>query len=485
MSIAVNKIKLGFVPAKRGVFNAQLAAKMRDATVRVMEEFGAEVVVPAVGQTEAGCVSNLQEAERCAAMFREAGIEGLVIGAMNFGDEQSAVSAARDARLDVPILIFGCQEEQTLTHGAARRDSFCGLLSIGEALRQVGLKYTTARRPICFPSDESFRRDLDWFARICRVTNGVRRARYGQVGTRPEAFWTCRYDEKQLQRLGPTTVVIDLSEVMAGVNRLADDDPAVTEIVRDFGRYADASAVAPAAVTRMAKLELVLKRWREANRLDAMAVQCWRSMQDNFGICACAVMSRLTDAGTPCACEADILGALSMHACQLASGGPAALADWNNLHNEDAELVNLWHCGVFPGSFAKCKPKLAAHGGMVAGGYPAERAQGTVEFVMSETGLTLARVTQDGGAWKAVLAEGRVEDNPAESFGAYGWCRVPNLARLYREILLEHFPHHVAITRQRAGNVLWEAFGKYLGFQVYHAAQETPGLYAAKLPFGE
>ena len=64
-------------------------------------------------------------------------------------------------------------------------------------------------------------------------------------------------------------------------------------------------------------------------------------------------MSRLGDEGIPCACEADILGAMSMHACLLASGSPAALADWNNLHSEDEELANVWHCGVFPASFGR------------------------------------------------------------------------------------------------------------------------------------
>ena len=84
-------------------------------------------------------------------------------------------------------------------------------------------------------------------------------------------------------------------------------------------------------------------------------------------------MSRLGDEGIPCACEADILGALSMHACLLASGSPAGLADWNNLHHDDDELANVWHCGVFPASFAREQgPHGAArdHGGRPAA--PAE-----------------------------------------------------------------------------------------------------------------
>lgn len=485
MTFQPQPITLGFVPANRGFFSAELAAKMRQQTIDAMTRQGIKVIVPSPEQTKVGCVENRTEAEVCAELFRRNNVQGIVIGAVNFGDEQAAAWTVRQARLDVPVLIFGCQEEETLTMTTKRRDAFCGLLSIGEVLRQIGAKYTVARRPICFPNDEWFAADLDWFTRVCRVVVGVRNARYGQIGTRPEGFWTCRFDEKQLQRLGPTTVVLDLSEAIAGANAVAESDPLLVQIVEQIKGYADVSAVKPTSLLRSAKLEVFLRRWREANAVDAMGIQCWTSIQANYGVCSCTTMSRLGEEGVPCACESDILGTLSMHACQLASGGPAALADWNNLHNEDDELANVWHCGVFPKSFAKTPPKLGVQE-IIAGSGAAkyEDSEGTVEFIAKPSPLTLCRVNQDGaGAWKMVVAEGRVVDNPGVTFGAYGWCRIPNLQRLYRDVLLRHFPHHVAITQTHVGNALWEAFGNYLGMNVYHAAQDVPGLYTPRLPF--
>jgi L-fucose isomerase-like protein len=391
----------------------------------------------------------------------------------------------REAGLNVPVLIFGCQEERALRPGMDRRDSFCGLLSIGETLRQVGIRYSVGRRPICFPKDRAFQKDLDWFVAVCRVVNGIRRARYGQIGARPDAFWTCRFDEKQLQRLGPTTVTLDLSEVIGGANRLKDDDPDVKALVKDIKSYADASAVSVATLFKMAKLELFVRRWAQQNALDAFAIQCWTSIQLNYGICSCTTMSRLTDAFMPAACEADIIGTLSMHACQLASGQVAALADWNNLHNDDDDLVNIWHCGVFPKALARQQPKLSAHGIMVSAGVaPAEQAEGIVNLRMKEMPLTLSRITQSAeGDWKALIAHGKIEDNAAATEGSYGWCRVPTLQSLYRDTLLRYFPHHVAITPSHVGNVLWEAFGNYLGFQVYCPKQAVPGRYEPALPF--
>ncbi|MCS7305898.1 MAG: L-fucose/L-arabinose isomerase family protein [Thermoguttaceae bacterium] len=486
MPVRNGKIRIGFLPAHRGFFSPELASSMRAETIRALEHHGVEVVVPSPEQTKVGCVENRREAELCAELFRQHRVQGIVVGAVNFGDEQSVAWTIRLAQLDVPILIFGCQEEEILRPGLARRDSFCGLLSIGEALRQIGARYSVGQRPICFPRDQSFAQDLDWFLRVCRVVQGIRQARYGQVGTRPDAFWTCRFDEKRLQRLGPTTVVLDLSELIAGAEKMSDTDPMVRAIGIQLRQYADSSAISESAILRSAKLEAFLRRWVEENGLDALAIQCWTSIQHNYGVCTCATMSRLGDEGIPCACEADILGTLSMHACWLASGSPAALADWNNLHNQDDELVNLWHCGVFPKAFAKTQPRYGRHEIMVSsGGAPEELALGTVEFVAKPGPVTLCRVNLEAeGPFKAVLAEGQIEDNPAQTFGAYGWCRIPGLQRLYRDVLLRHFPHHVAMTQGQVGNVLWEALGNYLGMQVFHAGQETPGLYTPRLPFG-
>ena len=485
MPLQMSPTRIGFVPARRGFFNRELAVEMRTQTLAAMEAAGIAVVVPDTQQSELGCVETVQEARIAAALFRRHDVHGIVVGALNFGDEQTAALAIRRSGLDVPVLLFGCQEQQVLTLQTDRRDAFCGLLSIGEALRQIGVTYTVARRPICFPSDATFQADLDWFVRVCRVVHGVRNARYGQIGARPDAFWTCRFDEKAMQRLGPTVVTLDLSEVLGGVQRIADDEPEVQAIVQDIHGYADTSGVPAGPVLQMAKFELFVRRWAEANALDALGVQCWTSIQNNLGICACTTMSRLGETGVPCACEADMLGTLSMHASLLASGTPATLVDWNNLHNEDDELVNLFHCGVYPASFAGSPPKMANHFILpVSGATAREHSFGTIEFVMKEGPLTLSRVSQGAaGGWQAVVAEGAIEANRAQTAGGYGWCRVPNLQRLYRDVLLRHFPHHAAVTQGHLGNVLWEAFGNYLGFAVHHAAQTTPGQYTPTLPF--
>jgi len=475
------KVKFGFLPAKRGCFDAASAGAMQKRTVAILQKHGIDFVAPEEGRTGQGCVTTLEEARYVAELFRRENIDGILLGAMNFGEESAVAECVKKAALDVPILVFGAQEDETLTMNAVRRDSFCGLLSLCDVLRQIGAKYSVAGTPICFPEDASFVKDLDWFTRVCRVVNGIKNARYAQIGTRPDCFWTCRYSEKKLQKLGPTTVTCDLSEAFAEIRVIADDDGDFRKILEDTRRYADCSQCGPPALERSAKLELFLRRFQKRHQIDGFGIQCWNSIQLNYGCSSCLAMSRIGDEGIPCACEADILGTMSMHAAMLAGGSPAGLADWNNLHNDDPELATIWHCGVFPGVFAKTPIRIGSLGVQEA---RTGDTHGTVHFISKDGPVTLFRVAQDVDSnWLAVVVEAAFEDNAAETFGAYGWCRIPNLQSLYRNILLQHFPHHVGVVQEHCGNVLWEAFGNYFGMKTYHSTQAVPGLYTPQLPF--
>ena len=130
MSVPMQKARIGFVPANRGFFSSELAAKMRAETIAAMEKLGIDVVVPGEDQTEVGCVQSLAEADVCAELFRKNNVQGIVIGAVNFGEEQSAAWAVRKAALDVPVMIFGCEEEKVLTmdggRAATTKSSFSG-----------------------------------------------------------------------------------------------------------------------------------------------------------------------------------------------------------------------------------------------------------------------------------------------------------------------------------------------------------------------
>jgi len=83
----------------------------------------------------------------------------------------------------------------------------------------------------------------------------------------------------------------------------------------------------------------------EPHMAESTAVQCWNSIQWNCGINPCTVMSMMSEKLMPSACEADVTGAVSMYALQLASGTPSALVDWNNNYGDEPDKCVLFHCG--------------------------------------------------------------------------------------------------------------------------------------------
>ena len=173
MSLQPTVMRIGFVPANRGTFSAELAAKMRSRRSRPWKRRASTWSFPRPTRPRSAASRTARRPRSAPSCSAAASVQGIVIGAVNFGDEQSAAWAVRQARLDVPVLIFGCQEEETLTRRRRGATSFCGLLSIGEVLRQIGVRvhrWPSGRS--ASPPMPSFAADLDWF--VPRLPRGER-----------------------------------------------------------------------------------------------------------------------------------------------------------------------------------------------------------------------------------------------------------------------------------------------------------------------
>jgi L-fucose isomerase-like protein len=131
---------------------------------------------------------------------------------------------------------------------------------------------------------DEFRRELAGVAR------GLRRARVGAIGARPNTFNTTRYSEKLLGASSISVSTLDLSEVLDGARRLDDKDGRVERKLADITGYAAAPRVPNAALTPMAKFGVIVSEWMTALDLDATAVQCWSSLQKNYGVNCCTIM---------------------------------------------------------------------------------------------------------------------------------------------------------------------------------------------------
>ena len=71
----------------------------------------------------------------------------------------------------------------------------------------------------------------------------------------------------------------------------------------------------------MAKLGIVIGDWMDEFEIDATAIQCWETLQHNYGINACTIMSMMSNKLMPSACETDIAGTAAMRCGYLTMSG--------------------------------------------------------------------------------------------------------------------------------------------------------------------
>ena len=461
---------IGVVIGNRDFFPDALVSEARRDILALCGALDVECVMLGEDQSKLGAVETWQDAKATADLFRRhaARIEGVLVCLPNFGDEKGVADALQLSGLRVPVLVQAYPDDLGQLHVERRRDAFCGKVSVCNNLRQYGIRFSlTDRHTVAIPSP-AFRDELTRFLGVCRTVNGLRKARLGAIGARPNAFNTTRYSEKLLQSSGISVNTLDLSEVLESARALADDDPRVKDKLADIAAYAPAPGVPVAALTSMAKLGVVVLEWATRLDLDATAIQCWSALQQHYGVNCCTVMSMMSDRLMPSACEVDVAGAVSMYALQLASGTPSALVDWNNNYGDDPDKCVFFHCGNWAKSFV---PGLTISTAPILGTTLGEcRTYGALAGrVPGGRPLTFARVSTDdvAGRVTAYVGEGRFTDDPLETFGTRAVVEVPGLQALMRFICRHGFEHHAAMNASNVAAVLAEAMDTYLGWDVH------------------
>jgi len=463
------KMTFGLIVGNRGFFPAHLALSGREEMVRVLEGAGYNVVIPGVDETKVGAISNRQEAHICGNLFRKHRdeIDGIILTLPNFGEETAIAETLKVAQLNVPVLIQATPDEtgkMLITH---RRDSFCGKMSACNNLRQIDVPYTLTERHTVAPGSAAFRADLDRFAAVCRVVNGLRKLRVGAIGARPAAFNTVRYSEKLLALSGIDVETVDLSEILGRINKMKDDDPAAQAKLAAIQAYTSTESVPAPQLLKMAKLGAVITGWMEETMCTVSAVQCWTSLEEYFGVVPCTIMSMMSNNLLPSACEVDVCGVVAMQAMALASGSPSALLDWNNNYGEDPNKAVCFHCSNLPKDFfAESKMDYQE---IIAGTVGKLNTFGTIVGRVKPSPMTYFRVSTDDvlGEVRAYVGEGRFTDDPLNTFGGAGVVEIPDMQLLLQFICENGYEHHVAANMSLCADAIEEACEKYLGWDIY------------------
>ena len=461
----------GVIISNRSFFPDHLVRTAREKLMAAMEKWGHQVITLSPEDTCLGQTMTYEEAKKCAALFRahSAEIEGIIVCLPNFGEETGVADAIKMSGLNVPILIQACDDDLDKLQLENRRDAYCGKLSLCSNLYQYGIPYTLTARHTCPVDSEEFHADVERFARICAVVKALRTARIAQLGARVTPFRTVRYSEKLLQQAGISVITEDMSEIFADAWLLRDDDPRVLAREAEIRAYGNiCPGIAREKVLKQAKLSLTIDQWMADHECVASAVQCWDSVEANYGCAACLSMSMMSSRGLPSACETDVMGAVSLLALLKASGVAPVYQDWDNNYCSDTDRCVNVHCSNYPAAAFREKPEIA-NLDILATTLGTEYSFGALKGRVRPDKMTFLKVSTDDrrGVIKCYLGQGEFTDDPLETFGGVAVCHVKNLDGLMHYVAKNGFEHHVAIAQAECADILEEALGNYLGWEVY------------------
>jgi L-fucose isomerase-like protein len=151
------------------------------------------------------------------------------------------------------------------------------------------------------------------------------------------------------------------------------------------------------------------------------------------------------------ACEADVLGALSMLVSYSAGLGetPPHFIDWTIQHRQDANQLLAWHCGNAPLSLASDPSQAALRSRRdMTGELPAQTGDemaGLYQFQLKPGPVTFCRLAEYDNRWKMLIARGEIIPSNETLAGTWSWVRVNDHARLYRTLVEEGFIHHASM----------------------------------------
>ena len=487
------KVKLALVGVSRDCFPVELTKTRMKALAKACKDAGVKVTpLPTIIQSEKDTMAALDEA-------KAAGCNAAVIFLGNFGPEGPLAIFAQ--RFGGPVMAIAAAEETGENLISGRGDAYCGMLNASYNFGLRKLKVYIPQMPVGLPAELAGK--IAHFEVVARILLGVAALKIFTFGPRPQDFFACNAPIKPLFDLGIEVMENSELDLYTLYNDTDEKDPAIKRIAKEMAAELGEGNTYPDMLPKLARFELALKRFAEANlgsrQYAIFADKCWPAFEKAFGFVPCYVNSRLAAKGMPVACEVDMYGALSEYLCQLASDQPATLLDINNTVPADMidastdlagatveDLFMGFHCGNTPSCCMKncsLKYQLIMNRLMEPAGQAPDITRGTLEGQLRPGETTFFRVQGNADSQLVgYVAQGQILDIDPKSFGGIGIFAIPNFARFYCHVLIGgRFPHHGAVAFATVGKALFDA-ASLLG--VCMAAPLPPTtLYAGENPF--
>lgn len=441
--------RIGTLALARPTFDVPFAEEIAATAFAALEREGHEIVGPRT------LLFDAVAAEAALAALEGEVLDLLLLLQVTFTDASMTVAIGRHA--GAPLALWAFPEPRT--GGRLRLNSFCGLNLAAHALGRAGIAYRwlyaapdaatldadlaelvagtrAVEPPLPHPPPEPEEADARAADSVLERLAGTR---IGLIGEHPVGFDTCRYDPGALRAMAGIGVErIALPDLFAAARAVAPERIAQTKS-EVAARLSGTDALDQPQLERSLAVYHALAGLAREKNLSALAVRCWPEMFTEFGCASCGPMAFLSQERTPCACEADVYGALTSLILQELAGAPAFLADIVDM-DAASETGVLWHCGLAPASMADPATPPAAQ-------IHSNRKMPLLqEFALAPGRITLARLSQAHNAPALVIAGAEIVAGPKSFSGTSGLVRFDKpVADVTRALIDGGLEHHVSL----------------------------------------
>ena len=435
-------MRLGILPLGRPTFDVAFAETTLADMLAELDATGHEI---------SGSRALLFDAEATEAALdrlKHQAIDYLLVLQVTFTDASMTVAAAN--AFDLPLGIWAVPEPRI--GGRLRLNAFCGLNLASHALGLAGRRFGWLHAAPGPGTAADLAELLAGGRQAGRLEAGPAGAtseaadaivgrlagkRVARIGELPAGFDTCAYDPAEVKALAGVEVeALELADLF-DAGRSAD--AAKVAQLRRQVRASGLDQVDQAELDRSLRLKLGLDAIRHGGGFDAFAIRCWPETFTEYGGAVCGPVSMMGEARVPCACEADVYGALTQLVLQEACGQAVFLTDLVDMDAADNTGV-VWHCGQAPLSM------MADGARPVATVHTNRKMPLLFEFALKPGRVTFCRISQAHGVPKMVLAGGQMLDRPMAFTGTSGVVRFERPAEtVLADIMASGLEHHMAL----------------------------------------
>ncbi len=437
-------MKLGILALGRATFDVPFAEQKLAAILAVLDASSHDIAGPRE------LLFDEDATNAAIGQLQAADIDHVLMLQVTFTDASTAVAVG--AAFDQPLSIWAVPEPRL--GGRLRLNAFCGLNLASHALalngRQFGWLYANPDQNIAGDladmlagKRQSGKMDASApppaNAAGTRIAKAVKGRRIARIGEHPVGFDTCAYDAGTVQALAGVKVdaltlddLFDSARAVDGTRAQALRSVAETQLT-------GLDEVAPDQLDRSLRLKAGLDDLRARGGYDAFAIRCWPETFTEYGGAVCGPAAMMGEARVPCACEADVYGALTQLILQEAAGEPVFLTDLVDMDGDDDTGV-VWHCGQAP--LSMCDPQVQA----TATTHTNRKQPLLYQFPLKPGPVTFMRISQGFNQPKMVLAHGQMLRRPMAFTGTSGTVRFERRAdTVLSDVIASGLEHHMAL----------------------------------------